>query len=369
MKKTLYPLFILLLLCSLYNPCTAAKGDLKFKKTTDNSGSAVLLEMRLYRIYSNKSVAVDGTITQYGDEYSDKIDRYDARKMSIPGENISLFRHDTDLVVERRQTIQSADTIFFRMWNMQQTNYTMEIVPTNLNNGLTAYLIDNYLHTSQPLSLSDTTRIPFTVNSDVASSDPFRFKITFSAFKKLTALPFSYVSLGAVNQYNHVLIDWQTVNETNVENYQIERSADHVNYQPVATVNAENLTSNTYHWTDKNPLTESGFYRVRSVEMNGTSNYSDVVKVVSSKVVPGVSVYPNPVIGNTVNLKLSNQQPGIYKVLVYNSFGAVVLSHEFNCSAANAIVKLPVDKTISKGVYYLEIMNPFGKKQLMNIVF
>jgi hypothetical protein len=312
---------------------------------------------------------VDGTLTQYGDAYSNKIDGYDARKMTSGHENISLFRNDTDLVIERRQTIHIADTIFFRMWNMQQTTYRMEIVPTNLNNGLSAYLIDNYLHTTTALDLSDTTKVTFMVNNEAASSAQMRFKIIFSTFKKLTALPFSYVSLGAVNQYNHVLIDWQTVNETNVENYQIERSADQVNYQPVATVNAENLTSNTYHWTDKNPLTESSFYRVRSVEVNGTSKYSDVVKVVSSKATPGISVYPNPVIGNTVNLKLSNQQPGIYKVLVYNSFGAVVLTHEFNCSAPNANVKLPVDKTISKGVYYLEIVNPSGQKQLMNIVF
>jgi len=367
MKKKLYPLFILLLISSAFSLCTAGTAaPLNLKST---SGSAVLLRMNLYRIYPNKSTVLDGTLTQYGDAYNNKIDGYDARKMTIPGENISLFRHDTDLIVERRQTIQSMDTIFFRMWNMQQTNYRMEIVPTNLNNGLTAYLIDNYLHTRKALDLSDTTQVAFSINSDVASSDQLRFKIVFSTFKKLTAIPFTYVSIGAINQSNEVLINWKTDNEMNLKNYQIERSANQIDFQPIAIVNAANSSSNNYQWTDNNPLTESNFYRIRSMEANGTSSYSEVVKVINTKVVPDISIYPNPVTGNTVNIKLNNQEPGAYKVVVYNTFGAVVLIHEFNCSTPNAIVKLPVDKTISKGLYYLEITKPFGKKQLMNVVF
>jgi hypothetical protein len=366
MKKINYALSILLVLSCSLNPCFAGMPD-NLNSVTHSSGSAVLLRMNLYRIYSTRSAVVDGTLTQYGDSYSNKIDGYDARKMTSGHENISLFRNDTDLVIERRQTIHSEDTIFFRMWNMQQTTYRMEIVPTNLNNGLTAYLIDNYLHTSQALNLFDTTQVTFSVNSDAASYSQLRFKIIFSTFKKLTSIPFNFVSVGAVNQNNQVLINWKTANVANLKNYFIERSANQVDYQPIATINAS--SSNSYQWTDKNPLTTSSFYRIRSVEANGTNNYSEVVKVINTKIVPDISIYPNPVTGNTVNIKLNNQEPGAYKVAVYNTFGAVVLIHEFNCSTPNAIVKLPVDKTISKGLYYLEITKPFGKKQLMNVVF
>jgi len=313
-------------------------------------------------------VIQDGTLTQFGDNYSNKIDGYDARKMSIPGENISLIRNGADLVVERRQTIQSADTIFFRMWNMQQTSYTMQIVPTNLN-GLTAYLIDNYLHTNKELDLTDTTEVPFSVNSDAASSDQLRFKIIFSAFKKLTSIPFSYVSFAADNQNNEVIVNWKTANEMKLKNYFVERSVDKVNFEPIATVNAVNSTSNTYKYTDKNPLTESSFYRIHSVDVNGISSYSEAVKVINRKAVSLISVYPNPVIGNTLNVKLSNVEAGTYNAVVYNNFGSVVLTHQFNCSAANAIVKLPVNETISKGLYYLEISKPFEKKEVIPIVF
>lgn len=367
MKKLYYPLFILLLLFSLNVYSAGMPGNLN--SVTRTSGTAVLLRMNLYRIYPTRSVVVDGTLTQYGDNYSNKIDGYDARKMTSGQENISLFRNDTDLVIERRQTIHSADTIFFRMWGMQQTNYRMEIVPSNLSNGLTAYLIDNYLHTSQPLNLTDTTQVNFTVNSDPSSSAPLRFKIIFSGLKRLTAIPFTFVSIGAVNQSNEVLINWKTANEMNLKNYQVERSANQVDYQPIATINAANSTLGTYEWTDKNPLTESNFYRIRSMGTNGTTNYSEVVKVLNRKVVQGISIYPNPVTGNTVNLKLSNQESGTYKVTFYNSFGVAVLTHEFNLSASNATVKLSVDKIIPKGLYYLEISNPAGKKHTMNVVF
>jgi hypothetical protein len=255
------------------------------------------------------------------------------------------------------------------MWGMQQTSYCLEIVPGNLNSGITAYMVDNYLHTSQPLNLSDSSRIPFTVNNDPASYDQFRFKIIFSAFQKQPPVPFSFVSSEAVNQHSQVLINWETTNEMNLVNYQIQRSADKVNYQPIATVDAVNSGTNNYKWADRNPLTENSFYRIRGIEANGTSSYSEVLKVMNPKVSAGISIYPNPVVGNTINLKLYNQETGTYKVNVYNSFGAVVLTHEFNGSAANSFVKIPVDKTISKGVYYLEITAPSGRKQSINMLY
>lgn len=336
-------------------------------QSTSTTGTAVLLRMNLYKIYSNRSVLQDGTLTQFGDNYSNKIDGYDARKMSIQGENISLFRNDTDLVIERRKTIQSADTIFFRMWGMQQSSYKMEIVPSNLNNGLTAYLEDDYLHINRPLDISDTTEITFSVTGDPASYAQFRFKIIFSAFKKFTAIPFTFVSLHAINQDNEVLINWQTANQINLQNYQIERSYDQKNYQPIATVNAASSSSNVYQWTDKNPL-EMNYYRIRT-EVNGNIDYSEAVKVVNLKEVAGISVYPNPVIGKMIHLQLNNQETGNYRVIVYNSFGEIVLKDEFNCSTRNATVTLSVDKIISKGIYYLQIMKPFGKKQLIHMVF
>jgi hypothetical protein len=367
MKKTLYTSFILLVISFVFHPCMGREAYSNLKATSA-TGTAVLLRMNLYKVYPTKSVIQDGTLTQFGDNYSNKIDGYDARKMSSPGENISLFRNDTDLIVERRQTIRSADTIFFRMWGMQKTNYSLQIVPVNLN-GLTAYLIDNYLHTTKELDLTDTTEVPFSINSDAASSAQLRFKIIFSAFKKLTSIPFSYVSIGASNQNNEVIVNWKTANEMKLKNYFVERSLDNVNYEPIATVNAANSTSNTYKYTDQNPLTESSFYRIHSVDVNGITSYSEVVKVINQKAVSLISVYPNPVIGNTLNLKLSNPEAGTYNAIVYNNFGSVVLTHQFSCSAANAIVKLPVKNTISKGLYYLEISKPFKKKQVIPIVF
>ena len=364
MKKTLYSLFILLLPSFFYH-CYA--GPVNLKSTSGNSGTAVLLRMNLYRVNSAKNTVVDGTLTQYGDAYKNIIDGYDARKMPISGENISLFRHDTDLIVERRRTIQSPDTIFFRMWNMQQTNYQMEIVPTNLANGLTAYLTDSYLHTSKELNLSDTNKISFTVNKEAASFNQFRFKIIFIPILKLTSiLPFNFLSFSAFSQNGHVVVNWQTISEM-AGTYFIERSSDPIHYQPIETM-ASNSTSNSYQWIDKNPLIGFNYDRIRSVQIDGSSKYSQVVKLLNSQINSGISIYPNPAVGNDLNLKLNNQEAGTYQVIIYNSFGAAILTHQFTCSSANAIVKIPIDKTIAAGIYHLAVINPLGKKQLINIL-
>jgi len=341
------------------------------------------IRMNLYGFSPDGSTHVlDGTLTQYAPAFSNNIDASDSRKLYNSGENISMMRGNYNLIIERRETIVLSDSIFFRMWGMQKKSYRMEFIARELNHpGLIGYLEDNYLHSSIPINLNDTTRITITINNAAASYAQDRFRIIFKTVDLFTAMPFGFTVVNAYPQNEQISVNWKTVNENNMKQYFVERSLDGVVFTDMAAINAYNLSSNSYIWTDHYPIGENNYYRIRSVGQNGEIQYSNIVKVtVMAKVKvnePGksiegsgcISLFPNPAVANNLNLKITNQQAGLYKVRMINSYGLPLMLQSFNYGGGNSIEKLMVTKNIPQGIYHLEITNPDGKKQVIHLVF
>src|SRR5258706_4047948 len=123
----------------------------------------------------------DGNLTMYSVNNSNTIDGMDAVKMTNFGENFGLLRGTTTLVIERRKSITTSDTIFFKMWNMHQKTYKVELQLAGLNHpGMTGVLEDTYLNAKTAVDLNGTTSFTFVITSDVASYVPTRFRVIFT---------------------------------------------------------------------------------------------------------------------------------------------------------------------------------------------
>ncbi len=141
--------------------------------------SQIKREIRSYLYLVNtdgSSILYDGTLTAYDDSYSNNIDERDAKKMANFTENFGMLRTPVTLVIERRHTIKLNDTIFYKMWQMQQRTYRLEFVSKNMDYpGMSGILEDNYLKTTTPVDLNGTTPLIFTVTENEASSSSNRF--------------------------------------------------------------------------------------------------------------------------------------------------------------------------------------------------
>lgn len=374
--KKLLSLLSLLMLTHLFgntNPLVNSNSSLtsNYNRVNGPSSTIELMRMNLYSVYPDgTNYIVDGTLTQYGPNYSNNIDGYDARKMYNPAENISLLRGNIDLIIERRQTIVLTDTIFFRMWGMQRKTYKMELVGTNLNHpGLLGFLEDTYLHNSTPLSLNDTTEVNFAINADPASIAQNRFRIIFKTDASLGPLPLTFTFVKAYQQKSQINIDWKTENETNMKQYVLERSSNGSNFIKQTEVNANNLASNNYHWVDDNPAEGNNYYRISSIGIDGNLKYSEVMKVYMENANQSFSVFPNPATGNHLNLQLVNQQTGIYEVRLVNSFGQTFMAKTIQYAGGSSIENLKPGPNIPKGIYQLEIKTPGGEKKVISVVF
>jgi hypothetical protein len=313
---------------------------------------------------------VDGDLTQYDPSYSNNVDGMDARKMSNSSENIGMIRGTTTLVIERRHTIVSNDTIFYKIWNLRITrNYQLLFSPSNMAQpGLTAFLQDQYLNTNTPISLTDTSFANFSINSDPASSDPYRFRLIFTT-PAGGALPITFTGEKAYQHNSAVNIDWSTATENNMKDYAIQRSADGNNFSEIGSVKANNLPANNYSYADISPLTGVGYYRIMSSGLDGNTKYSSIMKVDIGKGFALMKVFPNPVINRIINLRVVNEPAGLYQVRLINNFGQQVMTQQIQHPGGSSTVNIVPPQSVPHGIYRLVITESGGIRANINVVY
>lgn len=364
MNKSLSLLFFGTFIC-LYGYCTPSAFD-----TNSLNSPVEQIRSNLYVKLGNAApTLLDGDLTQYDPSYSNLVDGRDARKMSNFSENMGMIRGATVLVIERRQTIISTDTIFYKMWQMQQRTYQLEFITSNLDHpGMQGFLQDNYLKTSTPIDLNGITKADFSIDNNPASADVYRFRIIF---KSISAgpLPLLFTSIKGTRQNNDIRIEWKTENESNMKDYTIERSDDGNHFSVVKAIGANNLSANTYSWLDVLPGDRNNYYRIIIAEMDGKTTRSPVVKISGDEETVRINIFPNPVVNNTIHLELADQVAGNYTIRVLNNSGQVIYQGKINHYGGNLIQTIRPNKPMIKGVYQVEVFTPANTTFIKKIVY
>lgn len=131
----------------------------------------------------NTTSLLDEVFSSYGTNFSDKVDELDAQKLANVEENLAIARGNHNLMIDRSAALDETDTIQLKLWNtVAGKRYAVEFNPVNLSTTVsTAYLLDNYLKTSTPVSLNKIFRFYFNVTPDAASTSSNRFTVVFKA--------------------------------------------------------------------------------------------------------------------------------------------------------------------------------------------
>ena len=220
------------------------------------------------------------------------------------------------LAIEAKLRVSGSDTISYNMTNMAKHTYQLRFAPQNMqSSGVQAFLLDKFLNTSTPISLTDSSFINVAITSNAASAAADRFKVVF---KQVSALPVTFTSIKATPKNGEVMVEWNVENESGMQQYEVETSPDGIKFTGASMVRAENQGKGKYQWTDLHPVVGNNYYRIKSISRDGSINYTSVVKVVIAPPTGGISVYPNPVLDRTINLHLTNQPAGIYEIRLIN---------------------------------------------------
>jgi hypothetical protein len=116
-------------------------------------------------------------------------------------------------------------------------------------------------------------------------------------FKITSVLPVTLSKWEAQKNNNTVICNWTTEQEINTSNFTVERSTDGINFTAIGTVSAAGNSSSkkNYSFTDKNPANNTNFYRLKSTDLDGKWETSNIITIKFDKKLTELSIYPNPV--------------------------------------------------------------------------
>jgi len=346
----------------------AGSSSSAFRPATP-TGSFVSLTSALRRVSGATSTMADANEVVFSNEYLNALDGNDALKMGNPGENFAVLRNDKSLAVEGRQLITDKDTIFFKMWNLQRSQYSLQFTGSNLNvPGLLAILQDAHTGTNTVLNMTVPTNVDFTVDATAASSAANRFRVVFLQTIG-TTLPVNFISISAAKDAAGTKVSWKVAAENGIAQYEVERSANGRSFTKSGKVAASiNTTEKAYSFIDVQPYTGSIFYRVKSIGVAGDVKYSTVVKITAGNIKPVFTISPNPAEGNLVNIQFKNQAAGNYQVRISGINGQVLHSSIANHAGGNSTQVINIAERLASGAYQLEIIAPDKSRQVQSLI-
>ncbi|MBA9078564.1 hypothetical protein FHS90_003294 [Rufibacter quisquiliarum] len=173
-----------------------------------------------------------------------------------------------------------------------------------------------------------------------------------------TPLPVSLTRFEGVSRNGAVELVWTTATEINNDRFEIERSANGKDFVKVGEVKGSGNTSVIidYAFTDRSAAKGTAYYRLRQVDLDGTTEYSKVISVnnAGGAEVNGaakVSVFPNPVTNGNVNIRFAELPKGTVNVRLVDLSGRVLHTGAMNADGTLNLTGLG----LSQGIYMISI--------------
>ena len=189
----------------------------------------------------------------------------------------------------------------------------------------------------------------------VAAATHGRGLFTSSVF--VTApLPVQLVSFTGALATGGVALHWQTASELNSSQFELERSTNAVDFSRLTRVAAAGSTTTThsYGYLDAAVSTGLYYYRLRSVDLDGSATYSPTIAVrVAAATGPLLaSTYPNP-FGPTLNLTLGQLPTGEVSIRLLDALGRQVLASRQHSTTGTLTLAVP--DAVAPGTYLLSV--------------
>lgn len=192
------------------------------------------------------------------------------------------------------------------------------------------------------------------------------------SFATSVVLPVELASFGATKQSNNnVLISWKTSIEINTSYFEVEKSKDAKTFTAFAKVAASG-NSNVAKSYSVNDIADNNttatYYRIKIVDKNGETSYSNIQSINTKVNTTLNTVYPNPAKkGQDVNVELNSDKEQSITFVLVNQQGQIVSSKIKNIQQGYNKVNLQFGNYIAAGNYYLQAKVNNGLLSPVNI--
>jgi hypothetical protein len=175
-------------------------------------------------------------------------------------------------------------------------------------------------------------------------------------------LPVTLLYFSAAMKEGAVVLNWETVTETNTSLFQVQRMNAAGAFETIAVLPAAGNSAAAlfYKTTDVNPPSGPLFYRLKEVDKDGRVTYSKIVRV-DNNTAASPKLYPNPATANIhIDLPLA---ANIKTIIIYNNLGQPVIQKDVAEGTAG------IDANVSKlaaGNYYAVLIAKNDNRTIIN---
>ncbi len=172
--------------------------------------------------------------------------------------------------------------------------------------------------------------------------------IRVTVYYAFITLPVTLVSFQATKENKTVRVSWNTVSESNMSQYVVERSWDGRFFYPLKNITPANQPTNDYFFIDEYPIAGTSYYRLKMQENSGTNRFSKIIPVHFNKYTTA-GLFPSPWTRGK-EMFISNPGNETLTIEFYNAEGQVV----GKASTSSQQVPMPVLSN-TKGVIYYRV--------------
>ncbi len=167
-------------------------------------------------------------------------------------------------------------------------------------------------------------------------------------------LPASLLSFNGKNIGTENVLNWKVANEQTVNQYEIERSINGIDFVKIDVVNAAAKTNYTYN-DDVSLLSSNVFYyRIKITDTDGTFKYSTVIRLQLIDKSQMVTVMPNP-FNDVIRMQVNSVQQANATIVLFDMLGRKLITKNVKLSAGVNNLELTESLILANGTYQLTI--------------
>jgi len=177
-----------------------------------------------------------------------------------------------------------------------------------------------------------------------------------------TVLAADFLSASVSSKYNNNTLYWTVADDEKVQQYNVEKSTDGVDFVSIATVLPQSTGSNDklYQYTDVAAATQANaqqlYYRIKLAEASGNVIYSKVMQIKNSSQTNGLTLSPNPV-SDVATLYFHADNQATISVQVIDLKGKSVWKKQYTANVGMNMLPLNNMQALPDGVYFVNVSN------------
>lgn len=190
-------------------------------------------------------------------------------------------------------------------------------------------------------------------------------------FGNITILPSTAIKLNGYRHNSSVVLKWDTYNEINCKNFEIQISKNFNQFETVASIATKSLNGNSngilsYEFNHNNSTTNKNYYRIKQIDINNRVSFSNTIAIsgIENKEITITDLYPNP-FKNELTFNLTSLKNYSAKVSITDIYGRVITTQTAPLKVGENKVTILLSDA-SAGIYTLTV-DGITSKQIIKL--